>query len=162
MLSTIPRDEVTAFRVLWSLSNKCSFLSGRPVIQFKPTKLFYNCFAHILAKGQSKYPHFRLYVKNIWLLTPTEHHLLDFGTQDQRTSYSQEVKTANWNLLEARRDELIDEYNRIFPARTGTMFHKYSKSEVQHSVQQLNGEYLDLIKKVGAEPRSPQVPGKVS
>jgi len=148
--------EVTIFRVIWTIRSRQSFLSGLWLRDFHPGQpLWFNLFAHVLAKGQNKYPFFRFYYKNIILLTPNEHFLLDQGTEEQRISYSLDVEEksggknkADWGRIEALRQELLQEYDKYFPRRKGLIIgYKYSLEEQQQIVGMLNEKYIDDLKK---------------
>ena len=69
-------------------------------------------FAHVLSKAQNKFYKFKLYKKNIILLTPHEHLLLDHGTIEQREMYA--TKTGcDWNTILELEEELKYEYKAI-------------------------------------------------
>jgi len=113
-------------------------------------------FAHVLAKGQNKFPYFRNYLKNIVLLTPGEHALYDDGTEEARILYSKEVEAASgginkadWAKLEALKEELKAEYKKYFPSHKGLLIGiKYSPEEVHVIITKLNTMYLDECKKL--------------
>ena len=90
-----------------------SFVSG--VDLSKVSKDFWrNLFAHVLAKGQNKYPKFKLYKKNIVLLSPKEHDLYDNGTEFEREEYARNMMkqgiVVRWQKLYDLREELLTEY----------------------------------------------------
>lgn len=142
------------FRVVWITRVKKSFLTGFWLRSYESTPLFYNMFAHVLAKGQNKYPYFRNYFKNIVLLTPGEHALYDQGTEEQRILYSAEVEMssggknkADWAKLEALGEELKEEYKKHFPSHRGLLIGiKYSPEEVREIITNLNRKYLNDTK----------------
>ncbi len=105
------KDDI--FLEAYTEANGCSMLSGIPISNPTPTS-----FAHILAKGRNKYYKFMYYLKNIYLLTDFEHHIYDNGTEEQRQEYSNECKSqgieCNWQKLYKLRDELKQEYRKIF------------------------------------------------
>ena len=134
------------FKQIWMLSDKKSFVSGLYLRDFMKTELAYNCFAHVLAKGMNQYPHFKYYARNIVLLTPGEHALLDQGTEEARISYALDVKSANWQRLYDLRDELKEEYKKVFPTRRGLIIgYKYSPEEVVAKVGLLNKKYFESL-----------------
>ena len=143
------------FHIIWMTRPKKSFLTGLWLRSFEGTALFYNMFAHVLAKGQNKYPYFRNYYKNIVLLTPGEHALYDNGTEEARIMYSQEVEAssggiskADWDALRNLAEELKDEYKKYFPTRRGLIIgYKYSKEEVHNIIGLLNQKYLNELGK---------------
>jgi hypothetical protein len=95
------------FKQLWLYSNKKSFVSGLYLREFMNTPYFFNCFSHVLAKGMSKYPYFKYYARNIVLLTPGEHALLDHDDEAHRIKYAEE-HNVTWEPLYELRDSLID------------------------------------------------------
>jgi len=147
--------ESTIFHILWKIRPQKSFLTGMWLRNFEGTPLWYNCFAHVLAKGQNKFPHFRHYMKNIVLLTPGEHALLDQGTEESRISYALDVEertggkgTADWAKLKALEDELRAEYKKYFPTTRGMMVGvKYNLMEVGSIVGMLNEKYIQSLRK---------------
>ena len=100
------------FDVMYKHSEKKSFLSSRTInSEASAGSSFYvGQFAHVLAKG--KYPKFKLYSKNIILLTNHEHLLLDAGTQSQREAYAIE-NNCDWGRIYELAERLKQEYNSI-------------------------------------------------
>ena len=136
------------FKQIWMLSNKRSFVSGLFLRSFAHTELFPNIFAHVLAKGENQFPYFKYYAKNIVLLTPGEHALLDQGTEEARISYALDVKSADWSLLYALRDELKKEYKKVFPTTRGMLIgYKYSAAEQMAKIGNLNQKFFKAQKK---------------
>jgi len=134
--------QVALFKQIWLLSNRRSFVSGLFLREYMNTDLFFNCFAHVLAKGINQYPYFKYYAKNIVLLTPGEHALLDQGTEEARINYTLDVKTANWQPLYDLREELKKEYKKYFPTTLGLIIgYKYSPEEQIKIVGKLNQAY---------------------
>jgi len=137
--------ELKIFRLIWRLTPKVSWLSGRPLGALEGSDRWINCFAHVLNK--KKYPHFRLYLGNIRLLHPDSHHIIDHGTLADRITYCQRVKSVNfdkWDTLEERLKEL---YSNVFPEKVGTMIMKYAKEEVREKIVSLNSQYCyDLFR----------------
>ena len=107
----ISESEWAAFKTLWKYMDKRSFLSELFLRDFYNGPYFLNCFAHVLSKAKNKYPHFRYYLRNIVLLSPGEHTLLDHGTIDQRDSYSKKVKAADWSKIAVLKESLVTEYS---------------------------------------------------
>lgn len=141
------------FRQVWMASNKRSLVTGLFLRGYLNTELWPNCFAHVLAKGQNRYPYFRFYAKNIALLTPGEHALYDNGTEEARINYSLDVEertggksTADWQKLYDLRDELLKEYDKYFPRTKGMLIgYKYSPEEQIAIVSTLNQKYFESI-----------------
>ena len=141
-------SESVLFRQLWLMSTRKSYLSGLWLRDWINTPQFPSLFAHILPKRQNKFPHFRLYAKNIRLLTPDEHFLWDHSSEDQRISYSKEVKTADWSKIWALRDELEGEYRKYFPSTVkGIINYKYSPEEEFHILGNLNKEFWTKLER---------------
>lgn len=134
------------FRLAWALSNKRSFLSGLPLGQHYNTRLFPNCFAHVLSKAQNKYPHFKLYLGNIYLLTPGEHYIYDHGRDQDRIKYSKQVETADWSKIDKVGEDLKVLYQDTFPKMQGRMIMKYDKEEVAEKIEALNMLFFQDLK----------------
>ena len=147
--------ERTIFEVIWKTRPRKSFISGTILRDMEQTPFFYNCFSHVLAKGQNKWPYFKHYYKNIVLLSPHEHHLSDFGTEDQRINYALDLEeksngkvTANWQALKALEEELKMEYKKYFPTTRGLMIGiKYNLMEVGSIVGMLNERYMESLRR---------------
>jgi len=101
--------EIELYHKIWDMRDHVSFLSGKPLVS-KGSSFWHNQFAHVLAKGKAKYPMFKLYSKNIILLTPEEHNLLDFCSKDDRDKYGLRNR-CDWNKVVNLIDELKEEYN---------------------------------------------------
>lgn len=134
------------FKQIWMRSDKKSFVSGLFLRKFMTGPLAFNCFAHVLAKGLNQYPYFKYYARNIVLLTPGEHALLDQGTEEARISYALDVKSANWQRLDDLKEELKVEYKKVFPSRRGLIIgYKYSPGEVMAKVGLLNKQFFESM-----------------
>ena len=146
--------ETMIFNVIWKTRERKSFISGSILRDMEQTPFFYNCFCHVLAKGQNKWPYFKWYYRNIQLITPLEHHLWDFGTEEQRINYALELEeksggktTADWAKLKALEEELKEEYKKYFPTTRGLMIgQKYNLMEVMAIVGMLNERYMASLK----------------
>ena len=90
--------EYALFEMIWNTRPHHSELSGIPISYPHPSN-----FVHVLAKGQGKYPLFKLFEQNIVILTEFEHHLYDNGTEGQRNTYAKECAEmgheCDWNRL---------------------------------------------------------------
>jgi len=145
--------ETVIFSQIWKHSNKRSYLTGMHLREFANTPLFFNCFAHVLAKSQSRYPKFKYYAGNIRLLTPAEHSLFDQGTEKARAKYKREIEkktngraTADWDKLYELRDALIELYNEKFPTTVqGILNYKYTPEDIMAVLIPLNKEYFDAL-----------------
>lgn len=147
--------QIFVFRFRWINSSKRSFLTGAWLRTYENTPFFWSCFAHVLAKGQNKYPYFKNYCRNICLLTPFEHHLYDNGTAEARITYSQEVEEASkgkvkadWSKIDTLAEELKEEYRKHFPTRRGLIIgYRYSLDEVQKIIGALNKKYIEELRR---------------
>lgn len=105
-----PSGEAAIFEVVWNTRPRVSFISGVDLGGDAKACMF----AHILNKG--KYPRFKLYDKNIQLLTCEEHSLLDAGTQQQREDYAarklKEGIIVKWEKIDMLREILKQEYDK--------------------------------------------------
>ncbi len=92
-----------------------SFISGLNIDIVDDTTSYVNC-AHVLAKGQNKYPAFKLFDRNIVLLTKEEHHLFDNGTDLGRKKYANELLDSgiivHWEKIFTLAEILKDEYKK--------------------------------------------------
>jgi len=108
----VPTGELALFRSIWATRPHISFISGREIEFFHPIH-----FAHVLPKGKNKYPLFKLYDKNVVILTEREHTLYDQGTMQSRAQYSEECLdegfVCDWQKLFTLRDELKKEYEKL-------------------------------------------------
>ena len=147
--------EMALFRMIWDKSDKKSFITGVWLRDYLATPLWPNCFMHVLAKGQNKWPHFKYYAKNISLGTPLEHSLWDDGTEEARLNYSLEIEEASggrnkadWQKLKDLEVELLKEYKLYFPTTKGMIIGvRYSGEEVYDTISHLNRVYFDSLKK---------------
>jgi len=99
-----PTGELDLFREIWNTRQRVSFLSGLPIRFFDVKN-----FAHVLPKGQNKFPKYKLKKENIILLTDMEHHLLDHGTIDERTEY-EKYHNCSFNTIQILYEKLKLEY----------------------------------------------------
>jgi hypothetical protein len=148
--------EAMLFRIIWNVRSQRSFITGTWLRYIQPGHpLWFSLFAHVLAKGQNKYPYFRHYAKNIIILHPKEHFLYDFGTEEQRIAYALDIEeksggknTCDWNKLHELEEELKEEYRHCFPSHKGLLIGiKYSIYEVQKIIGPLNKSFFDSLRK---------------
>lgn len=98
-----PTGELSIFNAIWEATeNHTSFINGEPITAFDV-----GCFAHVLAKGKNKYPLFKLYTKNIILITRKQHFQWDNGLR------SELKKDPNWNKMFDLEAELKEEYKAL-------------------------------------------------
>ena len=97
-----PTGELLLFQTIWNTRPRVCFISGVRL------KLFtVNSFAHILPKGN--YKHYKLYDRNIVLMTPENHH-----AQHNRAKSDLIKENERWKDFFLTQDALREEYNRIF------------------------------------------------
>lgn len=134
-----PTGELKLFRLIWTTFKHRSLISEEIIPHFKP-----HFFAHVLSKGQ--YPHFRLYLRNVCLLTEEEHRLYDFGTIEKQIQYSQRVPSAKWDVINVLKSNLMDEYHQEFPSVSPEgIIMKYSGEEVKEKIRVLNLRHVDTL-----------------
>jgi hypothetical protein len=102
-------SEKTMFEWIWNNRAHVSFLSGLPLNNPVPAY-----FAHVLEKGLSKYPEFRLNPDNVILVTWDEHMLIDQGDSDKRARYVKQHPSADFGALELLAEELKEKYQQLF------------------------------------------------
>ena len=107
------KSESELYKEIWYSREHKSFLSGKPLNIEEGTSFWFNIFAHALAKGKAKYPKFKLYSKNIILLTPQEHNLLDFCSSDDREDYAKR-NGCDWKKVYDIQEELKSEYKEKY------------------------------------------------
>lgn len=145
--------EIIIFKHLWAVLPKKSYISGLWLREFENTPFFLNIFAHVLPKRQNAYPYFVHYFKNITLLTPGEHALLDQGTEEQRIQYALDLEqasggkqTADWGKLKKLEEDLKKEYREHFPVtKFGIIGYKYDAQTVYDTISMLNKKFLAKI-----------------
>ena len=107
-----PTGEGALFTSIIGTRRNYSFLSGLYITEIDGTIDHNNCH-HVLNKKD--YPNFRLYDRNIILITIYEHHLIHNGTEEQREIYVKDVMSVygvvvHWEKLEELKQILINEY----------------------------------------------------
>lgn len=108
--------QLKLFLSIWMEREHRSFIS-EITLRLRPGNNFwFNYFAHVIPKGL--YPSFKLNKENIVFLTPEEHNLYDFGTEDQRKKYVKKMAekniNVNWEKLYQLRDRLKKKYNELY------------------------------------------------
>lgn len=94
-----PTGELIFFETLWNTRERVSFVSGEVLNEFS-VKMFH----HVLTKGA--YKQFRLYDKNIILLTPEEHWAVHNLGREQLLKDNK-----NWQAVFDLKEELKIEYH---------------------------------------------------
>lgn len=98
-----PTGEAEVFKEIWSERRRVSFISKEPL--GNEARTWY--FAHVIPKG--KYPAFRLYKKNIVLLTFKEHEIWDNASKRKDVE-----DDPRWKKIFDLERELIDEYVKLY------------------------------------------------
>lgn len=92
--------ELAVMRLIVEHRGSKSEITGEPIYNITVSSMM-----HILSKKQ--YPKFRLYEKNILIVTPHQHYLFDF------TPHSDLRLLPEWEKVFKLRDELIEEYKNL-------------------------------------------------
>jgi len=95
-----PSGELIFFKALWAFRPHVSFVSGKEIKEFDV-----QCMSHVLSKGA--YPSYRLYDKNLILLTKEEHHAWHNLSKKQLLA-----QYPNWQKVFDLYDELKAQYHR--------------------------------------------------
>lgn len=97
-----PTGELDLFREIVNERGSKSEISGDPIYSITVSNMI-----HVLAKGQNKYPKFKLYKKNIVIGTREEHDEYDYGSHEELR------KKAQWQKFFKLREELLEEYKKL-------------------------------------------------
>lgn len=101
---TKPTGEKILFESIWNTRKRVSFLDGKPL---GDCAYAWN-FAHVLRKAKGHYPKFKLYDKNIILLTKRQHELYDENVRNPEFLIAKDVR---WKKVFELREQLRNEYN---------------------------------------------------
>lgn len=93
--------EKIVFEQIWNERPHVSQISGEPIREAKAIN-----FMHVLAKGQNKYPKFKLLKQNILLVTDQEHHYWD----NQRDMVEND---ARWLWVYQLENDLKEKYKAL-------------------------------------------------
>ena len=99
-----PTGEAEIFRRIWSERGPYSQVSGQYLGEYNVS-----FFAHIIPKGQNKYPNFKLREDNICLMMLSEHVAWD--------GYRSKCIGKEWEWLYEKEDELKVLYKEMFPSK---------------------------------------------
>ena len=106
-----PTGEKGMFDEIWNERPHISFVSGADLEVYSPSgrfpNLFYNCFSHMLPKG--RYERFRLFKRNVILITPQEH--LDWHSMSKDRLIE---KDNRWIKVFELYDTLKEEYDILY------------------------------------------------
>jgi len=99
-----PTGEKNIFEKIWLERGPYSQVSGVYLGEFSVS-----FFAHIIPKGQNKYPHFKLREDNVCLMSLSEHVAWD--------GYRSKCVGKEWEWLYEKEDELKNLYKEMFPPK---------------------------------------------
>lgn len=121
------KTEVDVFLEIWNESNKKSFISDKDLKQYVNSEFIWSCFAHVIPKNgmsmlvfpnkKAKDELLRYNKRNIVLLTPHEHFLIDQGTEDGRRQYEQE-NNCSFDKFYKLKEELIEQTKKSIESWT--------------------------------------------
>jgi hypothetical protein len=97
-------SESSLFKAIWASRTRVSFVSGEPLGNTLRT-LF---MAHVIPKRERAYPKFKLYDKNIVLLTWDEHNMWDNWDREKLK------KKPEWDKMFELEAELLKEYEEAY------------------------------------------------
>jgi hypothetical protein len=138
-----PTGERKLFELIWSISDKRSFISGRKLPFEVGSDLWFSCFAHVLSKKQ--WPYFRLYIGNVSTLHPDEHMIYDKGTIDDQKKYTRDWPLTKWDELVRLKAGLTREYWLAFPTGINGVQMKWFLSEIKDKIYTLNYVLLEKL-----------------
>lgn len=95
--------EKILFETIWNTRPHVSFLTGE---KLGDTAYAWN-FAHVIPKAKGMYPKFKLYEKNIILLTRLQHETFDLNVRNPDYLLGLD---ARWKKVFDLREELLKEY----------------------------------------------------
>lgn len=101
-----PTGERPLFETIWNTRKRVSFLNGKPL----GDDAYSWYFSHLLRKAKGHYPKFKLYDKNIILLTRSQHDLFDNNVRNPEFLIA---KDPRWQKVFDLRDVLLKEYGEL-------------------------------------------------
>lgn len=113
-----PTGERVLFDVIFNTRPQVSCVSGESLASYKDTELYVNLFAHVIPKAKNRYPMFKLYDRNIALLTPQEHEQWD----DRRWEVENDPR---WQCMFALEEILKEEYAQLHPSKSIPLYIKH-------------------------------------
>lgn len=97
-----PTGELPFFRRIVTKRGSKSEISGDDIPDITVSSMM-----HVLAKGQNQYPRFKLYEKNILIVTREEHREWDQGSREALRTMPE------WNFVFALEEDLKEEYENL-------------------------------------------------
>ena len=108
-------SQIEIFKEIYEERPHISELSGERIEYQIDTPLWRSLFMHVLPKG--RFPLLRTSKDNILLGTPTEHTLIDNGTEEQREEYRieklREGVVVRWSVFYNKQDKLKKQYPNV-------------------------------------------------
>jgi hypothetical protein len=98
-----PTGELEIFQEIWNERPHESFINRESISYFDVS-----LFAHVLAKAQNRFPHFKLYKKCIVLITREQHYQWDNGIREDLE------KLPEWDKMFKLEAELKEEYALLY------------------------------------------------
>jgi len=106
------QNEITMFQSLWVDARNESGLiickyTGERLERFRNSKLWFQCFAHVLPKG--RYAYFKLNPQNVKVVFPEFHRIVDQGT------FADRAKHPDWrfDLWDQEAERMKTEYEKF-------------------------------------------------
>lgn len=112
-----PTGERVLFDSIFNTRSQVSYVSGESLASYKDTELYVNLFAHVIPKAKNRYPKFKLYDKNIRLLTPDQHHQWD----NRRWEIENDPQ---WQGMFTLEEILKEEYEALHPSKSIPIYSK--------------------------------------
>lgn len=101
-----PTGERALFEAIWASRARVSFLDNKKL----GDDAYAWFFAHVLRKAKGHYPDFKLYDKNIILLTRSQHEKYDNNVRSPELLIE---KDPRWQKVFDLRDQLLKEYGEL-------------------------------------------------
>lgn len=101
-----PTGERALFEAIWATRAHRSFLNGEKL----GDDAYAWFFAHVLRKAKGHYPNFKLFDKNIILLTRSQHEEYDNNVRNPEFLIA---KDPRWQKVFDLRDELLKKYEKL-------------------------------------------------
>ena len=97
-----PTGELAMFQEIWNERPHESFINKEPIYEFDV-----NCFAHVIAKAEGRFPKFKLYKKCVVLITRDQHYQWDNGIREDLKELHE------WDKMFELEAELKKEYKLL-------------------------------------------------
>lgn len=101
-LKKAPTGELEIFRTILVRRGAFSQVNNEQITPVRPKN-----FAHLLPKAQNKYPMFKLFIDNIWLMTDDQHYKWDEDRESIREDHM-------WQKVFKEEARLMKLYNDMY------------------------------------------------